>query len=147
MDRKEFQKLLRRYRKGLCTPQEEALVEVWFKSMESAEVDPLNPSEKAKIKETTWSKVYDYITDSKEERLTRRIMLPTMESGYRTISAIAATVLLLILSFVFLTTGFKKHGEQHAELHVIKRNIFNNTDKIMKVYLPDSSVEMNGLRT
>lgn len=139
MRQKEFQEVLKKYKKGLCTPEEEALVEKWFRSMASGEGTFLDTSEKAGIKERSWTRVRDHVLLSKNKDAQQIAQQRSLRVRFSPAWAIAAGVLILMASAVFLLVSPAPEHEQVSALHVVQRNISNDTKAVMEVRLKDGS--------
>jgi ferric-dicitrate binding protein FerR (iron transport regulator) len=137
MRRKEFQNILRKYKKGLCTPEEEALVDKWFKSMEMGQDQSFDGSAQNQLKERSWAIVRQHIVDSKGNLVKQsQRSLPT---SYKRAWAIAACIGLVAASVGFYTSGPEKHDTQSTPVNAVERTVSNNTDTDMDVHLKDGS--------
>jgi len=101
MGRKEFNKILRRYSEGKCTPEEKALVQKWYDAIGRDIQFSLNEERSEKLERELWNKLSFRIhnDDSVEQRTASTVW------NWKT-ARIAASVLLLvgILSYVALGT-------------------------------------------
>ncbi len=130
----EFQKILERYQKGHCSPEEEALVEKWFAAMESTPDNSTPSSMSSDAKRRSWTRVQDHIVESRKRHMqgTRRLSGPISW-------AIAATVLVVMVSTVFLVIRYRPTKHVAITTNVATRNISNRTNEVMRVLLSDGS--------
>src|SRR5690606_11394493 len=115
MQKREFEKLLRKYNKGQSTPEEESFIDEWFKAMGTAEEKPTGKAQRNLVKDRSWLLVRRYILQSKVHRTTA--LKGTRSSyGYSGSTwAIAASVLLVIGSMAYVllapnSAEFQKAG-------------------------------------
>ena len=139
MRQEEFQKLLRKYKKGHCTPEEEAFVEEWFRSMGSSEVPSLPASDKEQIKQSAWNRVQGHIVQSRKEDTEQITKKRTLRLGSGPAWAMAAAILIVMVSAVYLIVRPRPGDGQSSSRRVAEKNIFNNTQAVMEVLLSDSS--------
>ena len=132
MQQKEFRKVLKKYKNGLCSPEEEALVEKWFESMGASARPALDPSEKITMKERLWTRVQHHMMLSREQR-------PFRPVNTFTVWAVAAAVTLLIVSAVFLIIKPRRGMDGGPDFASARRIISNTTAGVMDVSLTDGS--------
>lgn len=87
MTPEQFQDLLKRYRKGRCTPEERKLVDEWYAGIFS-HADPLSRIDEETLKRESWHAIENLI-DPKIRRL-------TFARGYWRLSGIAAAILVIV---------------------------------------------------
>lgn len=139
MRQKEFQKLLKRYKKGLCTPEEEAFVEKWFRSMGSSDEPSIPASDKAQIKQRSWTRVQDHIVHSKKKDTEQTPKKQTLRISSGPVWAIAATISIVMVSAVFLIVRPQPGDVHTSALQAAEKNISNHTEGVMEVLLNDGS--------
>lgn len=128
----EFQKILNRYQKGRCSPEEEALVEKWFAAMGTSDSHDLQSSDRTDIKQRSWVRVQRYIKARGARQRTSRM-------NTRTYWAIAAAILIVMVSTVFVLVRNRPTDRMASSVDVVDKNILNDTDEVMKVVLSDGS--------
>src|SRR5258705_7780266 len=65
--RKEFDKILVKYQKGTCTPEEQALVQQWFDSI-GKDVDfSMDEDRQQQVEDSLWQKLSFRMHDQKEK--------------------------------------------------------------------------------
>lgn len=139
MRQEEFQKILKKHKKGLCTPEEEAFIEKWFQSMGSSEDPSLPESEKTEIKKRSWTRVQDHIVHSKVKDTEQITQQRTQRINPGTVWAIAAAISIVMVSAVFLIVRRQPGNVQAVALQVAEKNISNHTEGVMEVLLNDGS--------
>ena len=139
MRQQEFQKILKRYREGLCTPEEQALIEKWFKAMESWQDPSLDESAKAEIRNRSWSQVHNHIHESKLKAFGQYGKNPSLEISPKRAWGLAACITIVAISAVFVLRGPRVDRDQPKEFHAQKRTITNDTKREMEVRLDDGS--------
>lgn len=138
MRQREFQKLLKRYRKGLCSPEEQAFVEKWFRAMGSSDGPFIPASERKEIKNRSWERVRDYVGQS---RSGDNRSLPSgrwLDHPVRT-WAIAAGISVLIVSGIFLITTPREGNRESTGLMVSERKVVNTTPGEKEFILEDGT--------
>jgi transmembrane sensor len=139
MRQKEFQQILQKYKNGLCTPEEEALIEKWFTSMGSSEHASPPLSSKERIKQKSWTRVQDHIRQSTETETRPGISKGTRRLGTGAAWAMAAAISFGVISSVFLIVSSGPTPENASNPQVAEKNVFNNTEEIMELVLGDGS--------
>lgn len=139
MHQEEFQKVLIRYKQGLCSPEEKAFVEEWFRSMGSWEDVSLSQSEKAEVKQRSWTRVQDHMARSGKEVSARITKKPLRRTSSGTLWAIAATILIVAVSGVYLIVNPWTQPEYTASVQDAQKHISNETERAMEVLLSDGS--------
>jgi ferric-dicitrate binding protein FerR (iron transport regulator) len=139
MRQQEFRKILEKYRKGLCTPEEQALVEKWFKAMESWEDPLLDESARTEIRNTSWIRIYDHIHESERKASEQPGKERSLRIFPRHAWALAACMTFVALSVVLILRGPQMNADQPGDIHAQKRTISNDTKEEMEVSLEDGS--------
>jgi transmembrane sensor len=137
MHQKEFRKVLKKYKKGICTPEEQALVEQWFTSMGSFGNPSLDASEKSEIKERSWTRVQKHMAYSTHREAKQHRPLWRMNPG--TAWAVAAAFLLLMVSALFLIVRSRSDASGIPALAAAQKVIVNTSDEVTEVFLKDGS--------
>lgn len=139
MHQQEFHRLLKKYKEGLCTPEEEILIDKWFKAMGSSEDTSLPARDSARLKQRSWTRVQQYIQESAKvgESQVSRKREHTISSAR--FWSIAAALLALIVSAVFLLVRQGVDRDLASTPQVELKSIANTTNGPSKVVLPDGS--------
>jgi len=134
MQQKEFYQLLKKYKQGLCTAEEEAFIEKWYAEMGHLGQETISPGDNEEIRERAWTNLQEYAATNKKLLQAREKRSFHLKTG--TMYAVAATLLLLMAAFVFLF----KNGEYHPSDIVMEDNIiFNDTETVREIILEDGS--------
>lgn len=138
MHQKDFRKLLKKYRRGLGTPEEVAFIEKWYKAMESLQKDTLTPSDRIAIKNRSWAKVHAFILRQGMQRPVSR-----QPRSFRISSfpgwVMAACLLLFVASVLFLVVGPRLYGDYVRTPKGAMKEISNKSTGVTKTLLPDGS--------
>ena len=137
MHQQEFKALLKKYQKGLCTDEEKALVEEWFHALGSSKMPSLPESHKEEIKQRSWTRVNDHMIRTTEQDAAPE--RTTFAIPHAAAWAVAATVLLMIVSAVFLMVGPREGDKQIISLPVTEQIVSNNSESVMDVRLSDGT--------
>ncbi|MEO7992326.1 MAG: FecR domain-containing protein [Chryseolinea sp.] len=138
MTQQQFQTLLRKYRQGLCNPEEEKLISDWYDSIGS-DIEFNLVSEDAEVLEKEyWNNINDHIRQSKTGKKPRGQSASFFSLRY----ASAAAVILAVVSFVYLFSSktidsniFSKPDFSQGSL----REINNTNNDPMEIALQDGS--------
>lgn len=140
MRQEEFQRILKRHKQGLCTPDEEALVDKWFRAMESPEDSSMPWPGRTETKERSWTRVQEHILLAKTMNIAGSPARGVRNMRSRATWAVAATVVLMAASAVFLLNDLQPGDTQKdSSQAVATRNISNHTKSAMEVLLEDGS--------
>jgi transmembrane sensor len=139
MRKKEFEKLLARYNKGLCTPDEEAYIDEWFSAMEDDV--PVDGADRALIKRRSWDRLRRYMTESKDDREQERKAGNGQRIGAysRFGLPLAASILILLGALAYLVVNGLENGVPAEETLLSERRVYNGTEKVMRIFLDDGS--------
>lgn len=128
MTYQEFDKLLQRYLKGECTPEEAVLVEKWYASYDKNITNILGDRQKASVEDRLWEAL-----ETNKRSAKRRVLSRTYISG------IAASLLLLVVSLWLLNDDIKAPSSP-IESAVRTEKIVSNTGATVIVHaLTDGS--------
>src|SRR5687768_1536696 len=97
MTAEQFQSLLKRYREGVCSPDEQKLVEEFYASVEFRRKQPLTASEEAELKNRYWGNVNAHIQSHKPFKKNSRVLWPAI--------AAAASLVLAITALLYIQSG------------------------------------------
>lgn len=128
MRQQDFQKLLQKYRRGLCTPEEEALIDEWFRAMDAVDVH-LPDEEVVEIRRRSFTRVRKHVAGSREGSPTRG----------RTFWAVAATVTILALAAATFLLRLPATQEIPSIAGNGERRVSNTTAKVLELALQDGS--------
>lgn len=113
-------------------------MEGWFKSMESA--DPsVGAHESAQIRQRSWSRLREHVARSREQGAEQISTKRTGGIGAAPAWAIAAALLTVIVSTVFLIAPPPADNGSVTALRAAEKNISNDTQEVMEVLLGDGS--------
>lgn len=138
MRQQEFQKILEKYRKGLCTPEEQALIEKWFRAMGSWNDTSLNESAKAEIRNRSWNRLRNHIYQMKPKTGGGFVSSRTLGVPRRTWT-VAACITVVAVSMLFLIRSPRSANDQTSTMEAVQRTITNDTNDEMEVLLSDGS--------
>jgi transmembrane sensor len=128
--RKEFDKILVKYQKGTCTPEEQALVQQWYDSIGKDVNFSMDEDRQQQVEDSLWQKLSFRMHDQKEKESL---------GVYWKIAGVAAA--LFICVGVGLYLGKRKVDEGNFELASGTETVITNDDKEPKVVtLEDGSV-------
>lgn len=139
MHQEEFQKLLKKYNEGLCTPEEDALIDKWFRAMESSDDAPLPAPEKIQAKQRSWTRVQEHIQHSGNVEAKPITKAQERWIGSRPFWSIAAALLILMVSAVFLFVKPDVGSDLASAPQPEEKSIANNTNHVRKLFLADGS--------
>lgn len=135
--------LIEKYIDGTCSQEEINYIQKWYASFEKEDdyISTLSNKEQDLLGQIIYSKIFDSI---KEKDNFKTHTLYNRRNNFRW-TAVAAAVVLLTISLIFIFRGnkiFKNDKRNYAQLfsqtdHLIK--VENNSKKLMKAVLPDSS--------
>lgn len=149
----EFNNLLRHYLDGQSTPDELALIDRWYDSLNAEVVYQFTPDEQARLKARMWAQI-EAKTDNRTVDATPVIALNSTETvrltrfWQRPQTIAAALVFLLLgsgLSYLIWQSTGRKTGEVgrfQGELALLSQGLSerqNNTDKAITLRLSDGS--------
>lgn len=138
MSPREFQKILEKFRKGLCTTEEQALIEKWFKAMGSWQDTSLDESAKTEIRRRSWNRIQNHVAPSKPNLTARPPKQRMLSVTSRHMWTLAACISIVAIGVVFLVHTPRANNDQPS-LQVRERTIANDTDAEMQVVLNDGS--------
>ena len=90
MTSEQFQHLLKKYRRGLCSAEEQKLIEDWYASIEPKDLQPLTPEEEGALKESYWLNVNAHIQSKKPFKKDTVRLWPPLSIAASIVFAIAA---------------------------------------------------------
>jgi len=130
MSEKDFNEILKRYRKGQATEEEVKWIEKWYSSLEMLNDHPeLNEFQKRKIVDGSFKKIQNRIKGDKAKTLQ---LLPALSS--------AAAVILLAAAFILSYNhqpGPVKGKTSAVETVKVKDEIKNETSLVKHIVLSD----------
>lgn len=147
MSRKNFHQLLQRYLEGQCTPEEEQLVNHWYRLLDDGNVQPeINPSNLQVIENTLWEKIQGEINDSDSATVahTRREIFRPRRIWYGITAAAVAGLLIAIGTIIYFRLICYPVKPSFAatakglDSNVVK--VKNNGSHRMKIVLSDESL-------
>lgn len=128
--RKEFDKILLKYQKGTCTPEEQALVQQWYDSIGKDVNFSMDEEQQQQVEDRLWQKLSFRMHDQKEKESL---------GVYWKIAGVAAA--LFICVGVGLYLGKRKLDEGNFEIASGTETVITNDDNEPKVVtLEDGSV-------
>src|SRR5690606_28895588 len=132
-----LEEILRRYLQGECTPEEEALVRSWYRSLGS-EREPLSLSsrETLELQHRLWQNIRDGSASFPDRERAGKPWVRWIGYG-----AASAAVLLLLVVFLFNQDGAGpgRRGSHQAESPTVYHKT-NNSSETMLVVLQDESM-------
>ena len=138
MTNKLFQKLLRKYLEGNCSPEEEILVENWIHAVGSDSMQLLSPKEEEILKNKYWEKINKHIKGTSD----RENKFPYSINKMWKYAAVAAVYLLIGAASFFLATKSIQNKGQTADKVLTGPGmvaIMNEGIEVKKINLPDGS--------
>ena len=132
MTAEQFQSLLKRYREGLCTPEEQRFVEAWYASIESKEEESLTHAEELALQNRYWQNVNAHIQAQKPAR---KIFIPAA-------IGIAASLVFAIITFTYLQSDPDSaiNTNQLASTNEVSlESVSNDGPEPKNIALPDGS--------
>ncbi|AYB32614.1 FecR family protein [Chryseolinea soli] len=128
--RKEFDKILVKYQKGTCTPEEQALVQQWYDSIGKDVNFSMDEDRQQQLEESLWQKLSFRMHDQKEKESL---------GGYWKIAGVAAALFICVGVGFYL--GKRKMGEGNFEIASGTETVITNDENEPKVVtLEDGSV-------
>lgn len=103
MNNKDAQELLRKYRAGICSEEERALLEQWYQELNAGESD-LTPEELRAMREETWHNL-----EVSQEKVR------TFSPWYQGIAAILALAILAVSAWLFVDRDANKQIARQVE--------------------------------
>ncbi len=136
MTQQQFQAVLRKYKQGLCSPEEEKLINDWYDSIgKDIEFNFLGEDAKV-LEEQYWNNINDHIQKTKKKPLGR--IVPFFSWKY----ASAAAVILAVGSFVYLFSGRPINSDIFSKSSALEqglREIINTSEVPKEIALQDGS--------
>ncbi len=103
MGRKSFHQLLQRYLDGRCTPEEEQLVNHWYRLLDDGNEHPeINPSNLNTIEDALWEKIHDEINDSHPATDGDEQLMRSRRIRYGLVATAAAILLITVATVAYL---------------------------------------------
>lgn len=132
MSFEEFDKLLQRYLRGECTPDEEKRVEKWYATWGKGEGNALDPASKASVENRLWTSLEQ---EKSLYKSSQRRMTPWK------IARVAAAILVIAASLFVVFNRFAAFDADHALAGSGDQKEIQNTGRTpLKVTLEDGSV-------
>ena len=138
MTKAELQELLRRYRAGICTPEEIQSVKDWFDSISDESLE-LSEAERIEVKEEMLAAIRKSQAASHKQRKSRSLIFP--------ITKVAASIALIVVGGYMVVNRYWIHSvsDQIAKVKTSSDRIEqrNTSNAILRLQLPDlSTVEL-----
>jgi len=128
--RKEFDKILVKYQKGTCTPEEQALVQQWYDSIGKDVNFSMDEDRQQQLEDGLWQKLSFRMHDQKEK---------DSQGVYWKIAGVAAALFICVGVGLYLTK--RKVDEGNFEIASGTETVITNDDKEPKVVtLEDGSI-------
>ena len=125
---KEFRQLLDKYVKGICTPEEQKLVEKWYEEVGTGSHLLMDDRQHQQIEARIWGKIAPPSFNKSQKII-----------SYWKVSALAASILLTVSLFILFKPSSLPASEPLTALHNFERKI-SNDGKFSKVFsLEDGS--------
>ncbi|MBL0745786.1 FecR family protein [Chryseolinea lacunae] len=132
MSRKEFEKILMKYQKGLCTAEEEALVQRWYDTIGEETNFSIDQAQHQQLENVLWQKLSLRIHEP---------VVPTPSRLYWKIASVAAALFICIGMGVYLATdNFAANEGDFAAVEGAEMIIVNDHPVAKAVTLEDGSV-------
>jgi transmembrane sensor len=129
MEQEEFRKILTRYRLGQASPEEEKLIDEWYKALGEGS-DTHEPRADQELEQYYWKKLEAFV-DGDETK--SRFIFPWLATGIAASMLIAAAFLYLYLTNTSVRRDFLANEKQPLE---VKKN---TTSTAQQFTLPDGS--------
>lgn len=122
-----------------CTPEEFAMLEQWYNSLDDKiQTDKFNSSDKAKKKDAIWAAVNLQI-EGQEREAASLVEFKPGKTVFYYIARIAAMLVLVAGAYFIFNSGSTKNTS--TGMNAIKYlSRVNNTNKPVKIILPDNSL-------
>ncbi len=138
MTQEQFQELLKRYRQGRCTPEEQNFMDAWYSSIENAANVSLDSLEEDDLKRRYWRNVNEHIqkTKIKKSRNIQRVL-----TSWPAIS-VAASIVFAVTIFYYLQPEPKSDTVASVSIPHIESEmklIRNEKSIPSNIRLPDGS--------
>jgi len=128
INQKEFRQILDRYMKGICTPEEQKLVEKWYEEVGTGSHLLVDDRQHQQIEARIWKRIAPPSFDKSQKRV-----------SYWKVSALAASILLTIGLFVLVKPLSSPTSESLTVLPGFEKKI-SNEGKSPKIFsLEDGS--------
>lgn len=142
MEQKDFHEILKRYRLGQASPEEEKLIDAWYEAM-GRQQDTAMSNQDNELEQRYWKNIETHFkkTESKSSELQKSTTVNKTKVLWYSIG-IAASVLVAITSFVYLTntTSAKKElAKEENQAPDTWRRITNTKTSQERITLPDGS--------
>ncbi len=138
MNRKQFQKLLKKYRKGTCTPAETIIIKNWINDVGRNEIISLSTEEEAILRDKYWEVINKHIHASKGTRTIEK----RFTSNLWKYKAAASIILITAVSFLIIKAFYKIPKAESVASKVFVRDmvqVYNNEQRDKNINLPDGS--------
>lgn len=127
---KEFGQILDRYIKGICTPEEQKLVEKWYEGVGTGSHLLIDDRQHQQIETRIWGKIAPQSYHKSQKRF-----------SYWKVSALAASVLLIATLFVLVKPSAPPASESLTTLPDFEKKI-SNEGKSPKIFLLEDGTEI-----
>ena len=133
MQQKDFQNLLRKYRKGEASSEEKKMIDTWYASLEN-DIDQQDTAEESTSEDFGWRNIYAHVKKSRNKTKHQKL-LPWYSAG------IAASLVIMI---VFLIFSIDKDSDlirisKANDETLTWKDFVNTTELTQIIVLPDSS--------
>ncbi len=136
MDNIQLAKLLDRYIKGTCTPEEITIINIWYDKYQNTPglTETLSPVQNQLLKDKVSRHIQAHITTKEtDDGKTQQTLI-----RHLWLKIAAAAIIIILLKLAFFNTGVNKIDPVQAAGNQIR--LINHTNNIVKQILPDSSV-------
>jgi transmembrane sensor len=138
MTPEQFQYLLHKYRQGLCSPEEQKLIDDWYDSIKNTKEPSLTSEEADALKNRYWLNVYGHIQRTKPGKPAGKNLLISWPA-----IGIAASIVFVVAAFLYLSpppvAGDTKVAVSVPEAKSVMGFAINDGTAPKKVQLPEGS--------
>lgn len=132
MDKGTLLSLLEKFRRGACSPEEEALLSQWLEALEQDDTVPeLSATEMQQIKKNM------------QQRIWPAPVVRSRRIGLR-VARVAAVVVPLIIGAYFVQHYFQHSSQSIPPSAMVWQTVTNTDRQLKKIILPDNTVVLLG---
>jgi transmembrane sensor len=128
INQKEFRQILDRYVKGICTPEEQKLVEKWYEEVGTGSHLLIDDRQHREMEGRMWNRIAPHSLIKSQKRV-----------SYWKVSALAASILLILALFVLLRPASISTSESLTSLSDFETTISNDGKSPKLFSLEDGS--------
>jgi transmembrane sensor len=137
MTQEQFQYLLKRYRQGLCSAEEQKLIDAWYDSIRNKHRLPLTSLEANELKNRYWDNVNGHIQRGKPTKALRKNTFVSWPA-----IGIAASVVVAIVAFFYISPNPTADNKVAVAVEDVKASMKftgNESRVAKKIRLPEGS--------